>query len=173
MKLCTQSCKQNCVLMYVMYLWIGLQLTPRWIQVSAEMGLNPKVLDAFEEPRLPWLAGFGVLCTTFVTAALAPAPHLETAGQQWVLKYLQIFAFLRHTAFSHLGSVGGESITFLKYVPADVLGNNVSHTAGILELQAQRTSKASSLSNPLSKSTLIGLFYSGLTVCIMQTLACI
>lgn len=38
-------------------------------------------------------------------------------------------------------------ITFLKYVPADVLGNNVSHTAGILELQAQRTYKASLLSS--------------------------
>lgn len=119
-----------------------------------------------------WLdLDLSVLCTTFLTAALAPVPHLKTAGQQWVLKHLQIFAFLRHPASRHSRGAREESVTFLKYVPADVLGNSVSHTAGILELQAQRTYKASLLFNLFSKSTFSGFFYSGLIVHITQTLA--
>lgn len=138
-------------------------------QTDSELSWPQRVWIPLRSQDCPgWLdLDLSVLCTTFLTAALAPVPHLKTAGQQWVLKHLQNFAFLRHPASRHLRGAGEESVTFLKYVPADVLGNSVSHTAGILELKAQRTYKASLLFNLLSKSTFTGFFF---TLDLLRTL---
>lgn len=45
-----------------------------------------------------WLdLDLGKLCTTFATAVLAPMSDLQTAGQQWVSKHMQILASLRNS----------------------------------------------------------------------------
>lgn len=139
-----------------MYFCTGPQPIPRQIQSSAGICLNSKGLSVPEEPWLPWLVGFKTqwalynICNSSSCTYVRISKQQGNSGSRNIWKSLLFSEILPRISWED----EERSFTFLKYVPADTLGNNVSSIVGILELQAERTQSLFDFHPPLQK-----LFY--------------
>lgn len=139
------------------------------------MGLNPKGLDAFKEPRLPWLAGFGPRCAlhNFCNSSSGTCVTFGNSRATVGLKASANLCFSQISCLCLLRRWREKALLFWNMFKQMFWGIMLVIQQAFWNYRRREHVRLLHFPIPSLKVLLLGFFCPGLIVCVMQTLTCI